>query len=177
MKELKERAWGANMEISRHGLAIFTFGNASAFDPDKGLLAIKPSGVEYSKLTVDDMVVLDLDGKIVEGDRRPSSDTRTHIVLYRAFRGLGGIVHTHSTFATGWAQARLPIPIYGTTHADHLTEDVPCTRIMSRKAVRLDYERETGKQILESFRHREQRNAARAYYLAGTQYYRNYLRA
>jgi len=154
-QELKQSAWEANMEIPRRGLAIYTFGNVSAFDPARGLVAIKPSGVDYQRLTVDDMVVLDLDGRVVEGGLRPSSDTRTHLVLYRAFPGLGGIVHTHSTYATGWAQARVPIPILGTTHADFLTEDVPVTEIMSEAAVAADYESETGKQILDCFRTRD----------------------
>lgn len=153
-RELRERAWAANLEIPRRGLAIYTFGNVSAFDRDRGVLAIKPSGVAYDRLSVDDMVVVDLEGNVVEGRLRPSSDTRTHIVLYRNFHGVGGIVHTHSTYATGWAQAREPIPIYGTTHADHLAEDVPCTEVMHADAVQGDYEMETGKQILECFRAR-----------------------
>ncbi|ADO69719.1 L-ribulose-5-phosphate 4-epimerase [Stigmatella aurantiaca] len=153
-RELKERAWEANREIPRRGLAIFTFGNVSALDSAAGVFAIKPSGVAYDKLSWDDMVVVDLDGKTVEGTLRPSSDTKTHMVLYRNLRGLGGIAHTHSTYATGWAQARLPIPLYGTTHADHLTEDIPCTAVMSDEAVERDYELETGNQILECFRNR-----------------------
>jgi L-ribulose-5-phosphate 4-epimerase len=154
-RELKERAWAANMEVPKRALAIYTFGNVSAYDADKGVLAIKPSGVEYEKLTVDQMVVVDLDGKTVEGELRPSSDTRTHIVLYRRFHGVGGIVHTHSSFATGWAQSCSPIPIYGTTHADFLAEDVPCTEMMSEEAARRDYETETGNQIVECFRERD----------------------
>jgi L-ribulose-5-phosphate 4-epimerase len=154
-RELKERAWAANQEIPRRGLAIYTFGNVSAFDAARGVMAIKPSGVDYTKLAADDLVVLDLEGKVVEGALRPSSDTPTHLVLYRAWKGVGGVVHTHSTYATGWAQARLPIPIYGTTHADHLAEDVPCTAVMSDAAVERDYEVETGKQILECFAERE----------------------
>jgi len=153
--ELKERAWAANQEIPKRGLAIYTFGNVSALDADRGVVAIKPSGVAYEKLTVDDMVVVDLAGKIVEGKLRPSSDTATHLVLYRAWKGIGGVVHTHSSYATGWAQARLPIPIYGTTHADHLAKDVPCTSIMSDEAVERDYEVETGNQILECFGNRD----------------------
>jgi L-ribulose-5-phosphate 4-epimerase len=152
---LKERAWAANMEIPRRGLAIYTFGNVSALDARAGVFAIKPSGVPYDQLQVEHMVVVDLEGRIVEGTLRPSSDTRTHLVLYRNLRGVGGIVHTHSTYATGWAQAHLPIPIYGTTHADHLAEDVPCTEIMSAEAVERDYELETGQQILECFRDRD----------------------
>lgn len=148
-RDLKERAYEANLEIPRRGLAIYTFGNVSAFDPDPALLAIKPSGVPYEELRVDDMVVLDLEGRIVEGKLNPSSDTPTHVALYRALRGLGGIAHTHSTYATGWAQARLSIPIYGTTHADYLGEDVPCTAVMGDEAVGGDYEAATGAQILD----------------------------
>ncbi len=152
--ELKERAWVANLEIPKRGLAIYTFGNVSAFDPERGVVAIKPSGVDYDRLSIDDMVVVDLAGQIVEGTLRPSSDTPTHLVLYRAFQGIGGIVHTHSTYATSWAQACRPIPILGTTHADHLGEDVPCTAIMDERAVASDYETETGNQILACFRDR-----------------------
>jgi L-ribulose-5-phosphate 4-epimerase len=154
-QELKERAWLANLEIPQRGLAIYTFGNASALDADRGVVAIKPSGVAYDRLTADDMVVVALAGETVEGTLRPSSDTPTHLVLYRAFRGIGGIVHTHSTHATGWAQARRPIPLYGTTHADHLAEDVPCTAVMSDQAVERDYEVETGRQILACFEGRD----------------------
>lgn len=154
-RELKERAWACNQEIPKRGLAIYTFGNVSALDADLGVMAIKPSGVPYDELKVDDLVVIDLEGKTVEGKLRPSSDTPTHLVLYRNFSGIGGIVHTHSTYATGWAQAQLPIPIYGTTHADHLAEDVPCTEVMSDEAVERDYEIETGNQILECFKGRD----------------------
>ncbi|RYZ05372.1 MAG: L-ribulose-5-phosphate 4-epimerase [Myxococcales bacterium] len=154
-RELKEKAWHANQEIPRRGLAIYTFGNVSAFDAERGVVAIKPSGVAYDQLGVDDLVVLDLSGKVVEGNLRPSSDTATHLLLYRTWPGIGGIAHTHSTYATGWAQARLPIPLYGTTHADHLAEEVPCTAVMSDDAVERDYELETGKQILECFESRE----------------------
>jgi len=154
-QELKERAWAANQEVPRRGLAIYTFGNVSALDAARGVIAIKPSGVAYDQLKVDDLVVLDLEGKIVEGRLRPSSDTATHLVLYRNWPGIGGVVHTHSSYATGWAQARRPIPIYGTTHADHLAEDVPCTAVMSDAAVENDYEVETGRQILECFKGRD----------------------
>jgi L-ribulose-5-phosphate 4-epimerase len=153
-QELKEKAWAANMELPARGLAICTFGNVSALDRQKGVFAIKPSGVEYPKLTAADLVVVDLDGKVVEGTLRPSSDTRTHAVLYRAFANIGGIVHTHSTFATSWAQAGMAIPVYGTTHADHVPEDIPCTSLMSAEAVERDYEGETGEQILECFQGR-----------------------
>ncbi|HEY3499478.1 MAG TPA: L-ribulose-5-phosphate 4-epimerase AraD [Polyangiaceae bacterium] len=154
-RELKERAWVANLEIPKRGLAIYTFGNVSALDAERGVIAIKPSGVGYDTLRIDDLVVLDLSGRIVEGVLRPSSDTSTHLVLYNAWKGIGGVVHTHSGYATGWAQARLPIPIYGTTHADHLAEDVPCTAVMSDAAVERDYEVETGKQILDCFEDRD----------------------
>jgi L-ribulose-5-phosphate 4-epimerase len=154
-RELKEKAWESNQEIPRRGLAIYTFGNVSAFDVGRGVVAIKPSGVPYEKLEVEDLVVVDLEGTIVEGSLRPSSDTPTHLLLYRSWKGLGGVVHTHSTYATGWAQARLPIPIYGTTHADHLPDDVPCTEVMSDSAVLSDYEIETGKQILACFSDRD----------------------
>jgi L-ribulose-5-phosphate 4-epimerase len=153
-RELKERAWAANQEIPKHGLSIYTFGNVSALDAGRGVIAIKPSGVAYDVLTIDDLVVVDLSGKVVEGKLRPSSDTLTHLVLYRAWPGIGGVVHTHSPYATGWAQARLAIPILGTTHADHLAEDVPCTSVMSDDAIARDYEVETGNQILECFKDR-----------------------
>ena len=153
--DLKEQALQANLEIPRRGLAIYTFGNVSAFDAERGVFAIKPSGVPYEGLQAADMVVLDLDSKVVEGTLRPSSDTKTHAALYRAFQGIGGIVHTHSTYASAWAQASMPIPLYGTTHADHLAEDVPCTALMTAEAVRGDYEAETGKQIVECFRSRD----------------------
>ncbi len=153
--ELKEQAWHANMEIPRRGLAIYTFGNVSAFDAERAVFAIKPSGVAYDSLAAEQMVVVDLDSKVVEGHLRPSSDTNTHAALYRAFSGVGGIVHTHSTYATGWAQACRPIPLYGTTHADYLAEDVPCTAVMSSDAVAGDYEAETGAQIVECFRGRD----------------------
>lgn len=156
-QELREEAFRANLEIPRRGLAIYTFGNVSAFDARRAVFAIKPSGVDYERLTASDLVIVDLDGKVVDGALRPSSDTRTHAALYRSLPGLGGIVHTHSTYATSWAQARLPIPLYGTTHADHLGEDVPCTAIMSAEAVAGDYEAETGNQILACFRSRDAR--------------------
>ena len=152
--ELKEQAWQANMEIPRRGLAIYTFGNVSAFDAARAVFAIKPSGVPYESLSAADMVVVDLDAKLIEGTLRPSSDTKTHAALYRAFQGIGGICHTHSTYATAWAQACTPIPLYGTTHADYLAEDVPCTEVMTAAAVEGDYEAETGTQIIDCFRER-----------------------
>jgi L-ribulose-5-phosphate 4-epimerase len=152
--DLKQQAWQANLEIPRRGLAIYTFGNVSALDAERGVFAIKPSGVEYERLTAADMVVVDLDSKVVEGTLRPSSDTKTHAAIYRAFQGIGGICHTHSTYATAWAQACTPIPLYGTTHADYLAEDVPCTEVMTAAAVAGDYEAETGAQIIDCFRER-----------------------
>lgn len=154
-RELRDQALAANLEIPRRGLAMYTFGNASAFDPALGALAIKPSGVAYDELAADDIVVVDLEGKVVEGRLRPSSDTRTHIVLYRHFAGVTGIVHTHSTYATGWAQAGRPIPLYGTTHADYLAEDVPCTDVLDDEALAGDYETATGHQIVACFRDRD----------------------
>ncbi|NOY76138.1 MAG: L-ribulose-5-phosphate 4-epimerase AraD [Kiritimatiellaeota bacterium] len=149
--DLREEAYSANMEIERNGLAIQTFGNASAYDSDRAVFAIKPSGVPYRDLRVSDMVVVDLDSKVVVGTLSPSSDTKTHAVLYKAFSGIGGIVHTHSTYAVAWCQARRAIPIYGTTHADHLQVDVPCSEVMSDEMIRGNYEEETGNQIVETF--------------------------
>jgi L-ribulose-5-phosphate 4-epimerase len=142
------------MEIPRRGLAIYTFGNVSAFDAARAAFAIKPSGVPYERLSAADMVVVDLDAKVIEGSLRPSSDTKTHAALYRAFQGVGGICHTHSTYATAWAQARTAIPLYGTTHADYLAEDIPCTEVLTAAAVEGDYEAETGTQIIDCFRER-----------------------
>jgi L-ribulose-5-phosphate 4-epimerase len=157
-RELQDKALAANLEIPRRGLAMYTFGNVSAFDPALGVLAIKPSGVAYDELVADDIVIVDLENKVVEGRMRPSSDTRTHVVLYRQFEGITGIAHTHSTYATGWAQARRPIPIYGTTHADHLAEDVPCTEVLADEALAGDYETATGHQIVACFRERDPRH-------------------
>jgi L-ribulose-5-phosphate 4-epimerase len=159
-KSLKEEAWEANMEIPRRGLAIYTWGNASALDPEKGVFAIKPSGVAYEALRAEDMVVVDLDGKIADGKLKPSSDTETHRVLYREFARLAGggdaavrgITHTHSTYAAAFAQARRPVPVYGTTHADHGAEEIPCTGYMSEEAVKNNYELETGNLIVETFK-------------------------
>jgi L-ribulose-5-phosphate 4-epimerase len=150
-QELKEQAWEANVEIPKYGLALFTWGNVSAFDKARGVLAIKPSGVPYDQLKADDLVVLDLDGKIVEGKLRPSSDTPTHRVLYRAFEGLGGIVHTHSTYATAWSQAQIDLPVWGTTHADYSPAPIPCTPPLSKEQVARDYELETGNLIVDIF--------------------------
>jgi L-ribulose-5-phosphate 4-epimerase len=150
-KILKEEAYNANMEIPRRNLAIYTWGNVSAFDPAAGVFAIKPSGVNYEKLKPESMVVVDLEGKIVDGKLRPSSDTETHRVLYREFRDICGITHTHSPYAVAWAQARKPVPVFGTTHADYGAETIPCSEYMSEAAVKNNYELETGNLIVETF--------------------------
>ncbi len=154
-QRIREEAYEANMQLPELGLVLFTFGNVSAADRAAGLFAIKPSGVAYSKLKPQDMVVVDFEGKVVEGTMRPSSDTLTHAVLYRHWESLGGICHTHSTYGTAWAQAQRDIPIMGTTHADHLTEDIPCAAPMEDERIRGNYERETGFQILDCFRDRQ----------------------
>jgi len=152
--QIKEKAYRANMQIEELNLVLFTFGNASAADHESGVFAIKPSGVPYSDLRPEDMVVVDFDSNVVEGNLRPSSDTKTHAVLYKKWSGIGGIVHTHSTYATAWAQTLTDIPILGTTHADHLAMDVPCTPPMSDEAIEGDYEYETGLQIISEFEKR-----------------------
>jgi L-ribulose-5-phosphate 4-epimerase len=151
-KTLREEAFEANREIPRRNLAIYTWGNVSAFDPRRGIFAIKPSGLDYDVLTPESMVIVDLEGKVVDGALRPSSDTDTHRVLYREFSGLGGITHTHSAHAVAWAQARRPVPVFGTTHADHGAREIPCTAVMSPEAVKNNYELETGNLIVETFR-------------------------
>ena len=151
-KDLKEQVYEANMEIPKQRLAIYTFGNVSAIDREKGMIGIKPSGVPYSDLTVNDIVILDLEGRVVDGKMRPSSDTKTHILLYQNFETIGGICHTHSTYAVAWAQAVRPIPNFGTTHADHLTPSVPVTDVMTDAMILGDYELETGNQILDIFK-------------------------
>ncbi len=151
-KDLKEQVYEANMEIPKQRLAIYTFGNVSAIDRAKGIIGIKPSGVPYSDLTVDDIVILDLEGRVVEGKMRYSSDTKTHILLYQNFETIGGICHTHSTYAVAWAQAVRSIPNFGTTHADHLTPSVPVTDVMTDAMILGDYELETGNQILDIFK-------------------------
>jgi len=152
LKELKQVCFEANMEIPERNLAIYTFGNVSAFDPGQGVFAIKPSGVAYSELKEEDMVLVNLEGKVVEGRMRPSSDTMTHTVLYKTFPQLRGIVHTHSTYAVAWAQAKRSVPIYGTTHADHVAGDIPVTEVMSDEMIKGDYEEQTGYQILNALR-------------------------
>lgn len=151
-KTLKKQCFDANMEIPRQHLAIYTFGNVSVFDREKQIFAIKPSGLPYEKMKIDDIVVVDLEGNIIEGNLKPSSDTPTHAVLYKSFPQLGGIVHTHSLYATAWAQACRPLPVYGTTHADHLTGDIPVTEIMNDIMIQGNYEEETGNQILQTLK-------------------------
>ncbi len=151
LEKLKEEVFRANLDLVKYGLVIFTWGNVSAIDREKGLVVIKPSGVSYDDMKAEDMVVVDLEGNVVEGVLRPSSDTPTHLEIYKAFPEVGGVVHTHSTFATGWAQAGLDIPIVGTTHADYFYGNIPCTRDMSPEEVRTDYEKRTGTVIVETF--------------------------
>jgi L-ribulose-5-phosphate 4-epimerase len=145
---IREAAYGANMQLPKLGLVLFTFGNVSAADREEGVFAIKPSGVPYEELSPSKMVIVDFDGQTVEGSLRPSSDTKTHAVLYKHWPKVGGIAHTHSTYATAWAQTQLDIPIFGTTHADHCTTDIPCAPPMDDKAIQGDYEYETGFQII-----------------------------
>ena len=152
LEELKKKVCQANLDLVKHGLVLFTWGNVSAIDRESGLVVIKPSGVSYNDMTPSDMVVVDLEGKVVEGSLRPSSDTPTHVELYKAFPNIGGVVHTHSTFATAWAQAGRDIPSMGTTHADYFHDDIPCTRDMKKAEVFGNYEKETGKVIVERFK-------------------------
>jgi L-ribulose-5-phosphate 4-epimerase len=152
ISELKKLVLKANLDLVKHSLVLFTWGNASGIDREKGLIVIKPSGVDYDFMTVDQMVVIDLDGNVVEGNLQPSSDALTHIALYKAFDRIGGIVHTHSTFATSWSQAGLSIPIIGTTHADYFAGDIPCTRDMNPDEIMGSYEKETGYVIIERFK-------------------------
>ncbi len=151
LEELKEKVFRANLDLVRHGLVIFTWGNVSGIDREKGLVVIKPSGVSYDEMKASDMVVVDLEGNVVEGDLRPSSDTPTHCALYRAFPEIGGVVHTHSTYATAWAQAGIDLPNIGTTHADYFHDAVPCTADMTAEEVNGDYELETGNVIIARF--------------------------
>jgi len=151
LEELKIKVCEANLELVKHGLVIFTWGNVSAIDRESGLVVIKPSGVSYDDMKPSDMVVVDLEGKVVEGALRPSSDTPTHVVLYREFPEIGGVVHTHSTYATAWAQAGVDIPNIGTTHADYFHKDIPCTADMTEEEVKGDYEWETGNVIIKRF--------------------------
>lgn len=151
LEKLKQEVFQANLDLVKHGLVIFTWGNVSGIDREKGLVVIKPSGVSYDDMKVEDMVVVDLDGKVIEGKWKPSSDTATHLELYKAFPAIGGVVHTHSTYATAWAQAGLDIPNIGTTHADYFCDAIPCTRDMTEEEVTGAYEKETGTVIIERF--------------------------
>ena len=152
LESLKAEVFKANLDLVKHGLVIFTRGNVSAIDRATGLVVIKPSGVSYEDMKAEDMVVVDLEGKIVEGKLKPSSDTATHLALYRAFLTIGGIVHTHSTYATSWAQAGVDLPNIGTTHSDYFSDAIPCTRDMTQQEVEGEYELETGNVIIERFK-------------------------
>ena len=154
LEELKKKVYEANMELPRRNLVTYTWGNVSGIDREKGLFVIKPSGVEYDELKPEDLVVMDLKGNQVEGDMNPSSDTKTHLVLYNAFPKIGGIVHTHSPYAVGWAQAGRDIPAYGTTHADYFYGPIPCARHLTQEDLDEDYEMNTGKIIVEEFQAR-----------------------
>ncbi len=152
LNELKERVFKQNFELVRHNLVVLTWGNVSAIDRESGLVVIKPSGVDYATMSVNDMVVVDLDGNRIEGRLNPSSDTPTHIELYKAFPDIGGVVHTHSLYATSFAQAGMPIPAFGTTHADCFYGDVPCARALTKDEIENEYEKNTGKVIVEAFK-------------------------
>ena len=152
LEELKQKVFQANLDLVKQGLVIFTWGNVSGIDREKGLVVIKPSGVSYDDMKASDMVVVDLHtGEVVEGDLNPSSDTPTHLVLYREFPNIQGVVHTHSTYATAWAQAGKDIPNIGTTHADYFYKDIPCTEVMTKEEVEGEYELETGNVIVKRF--------------------------
>ncbi|CCN34599.1 L-ribulose-5-phosphate 4-epimerase [Vibrio nigripulchritudo SO65] len=155
-KSLKEEVLEANLALPKHGLVTFTWGNVSAVDRQRGVIAIKPSGVEYDVMKASDIVILDLEtGEVIEGEKKPSSDTPTHLCLYRAFTDIGGVVHTHSRHATIWSQAGLDIPAWGTTHADYFYGSIPCTRQMSLDEIAGNYEWETGQVIVETFGRRQ----------------------
>lgn len=149
MQQLKEQVFAANMALPRHGLVTFTWGNVSGIDRERQCIAIKPSGVAYEQMSADDMVIVDMNGMVIEGKYRPSSDTATHLALYKQYPELGGVVHTHSTHATAWAQAGLSIPALGTTHADYFLGDIRCTRALTIDEVQGEYELNTGKVIIE----------------------------
>lgn len=151
LEQLKQEVYEANMLLPKYHLVTFTWGNVSGIDREKGLFVIKPSGVDYDKLTPDSMVVVNLEGEVVEGDYRPSSDTPTHVVLYNRFQEIGGVVHTHSPWATSWAQAGRGIPCYGTTHADYLYGQVPCVRTLTKEEIETAYEKNTGMLIADEF--------------------------
>ncbi len=151
LEQLKQEVLEANLQLPKHELVTFTWGNVSGIDREEELVVIKPSGVPYAELKIEDLVVVDLDGTIVEGKLRPSSDTPTHVALYRAFPTIGGIVHTHSPWATSWAQAGRPIPAFGTTHADYYYGEIPCTRELTKEEINRAYELETGNVIIDTF--------------------------
>lgn len=151
LEQLKQQVYEANMELPKRGLVTYTWGNVSGIDRESGLVVIKPSGVEYDELTPNKLVVVDLNGTVVEGSLRPSSDTKTHLELYKAFPSLGGIVHTHSPYAVAWAQAGEGIPCYGTTHADYFYGTIPCARHLTQQEIDEDYEKNTGTVIVETF--------------------------
>lgn len=152
LEDLKRAVLEANLELPKRNLVIYTWGNVSGIDREKGIIAIKPSGVEYDNMTVDDIVLLDMTGRVIEGRLKPSSDTPTHVALYNAFPELGGICHTHSPYATIWAQAGMGIPPLGTTHGDYFYGEIPCTRDMTEEEIRTDYEANTGAVIIETFK-------------------------
>jgi L-ribulose-5-phosphate 4-epimerase len=152
LEEVKQQVYEANMELPKRGLITYTWGNVSAIDREKGLIVIKPSGVDYDLLNPEDMVVIDMEGNQVEGKYKPSSDTPTHLELYKAFKEVGGIVHTHSPWATSWSQAGRSIPGYGTTHADYFYADIPCARSLTSEEINGDYEKNTGLVIVETFK-------------------------
>ena len=152
LENLKELVCKANLELPKYGLVTFTWGNVSAIDKETGLVVIKPSGVEYDTMKPEDMVIVDLDGKVVEGKYKPSSDTPTHVALYKAFPSIGGIVHTHSRWATTFAQSKRGIPALGTTHGDYFYGEIPCTRLMTPEEINGEYEKETGNVIIETLR-------------------------
>lgn len=149
MQQLKQQVFEANMALPRHGLVTFTWGNVSGIDRERQCIAIKPSGVAYEQMSADDMVVVDMNGEVIDGKYRPSSDTATHLALYKQYSEIGGVVHTHSTHATAWAQAGLSVPALGTTHADYFFGDIPCTRALTVEEVQGEYELNTGKVIIE----------------------------
>lgn len=153
--DLKQKAYNANMQLQKHGLVLFTFGNASIAERSLEVFAIKPSGVPYEELSPEKMVIVDFDGNVVEGNLRPSSDTLTHAVLYKTWKNIGGVVHTHSMYATAWAQSQCDIPLLGTTHADHNTVDIPCASPMSDDRINGNYEYQTGLQIIECFQEKK----------------------
>ncbi len=153
--ELKQECFEANLQLPKLGLVLFTFGNVSAVDRGNAVFAIKPSGVDYGILKPEDIVIMDFDAKLVEGKMRPSSDTKTHALLYKTWENIGGITHTHSTYAVAWAQAGLDIPIFGTTHADHTHKDIPCAKVLTDSMIQGDYEFETGNQIIDCMKEKE----------------------